>query len=251
MSLSIKKKSRLYARYLRSIEKPDAFLCILDAMLGRMRLRQIRLAGTSLFVRSGTLDVKVAISSLVEQEHRDVKCDDPRFIIDAGANIGSASIYFARRFPNARIIAVEPEKDNFEMLCKNAEPYPNIVPIQAALWSERTMREIQDRHTGSLGFTISETTNRKQATGQKVDCLTIQDLMEQHGIDRIDLLKMDIEGAEKEVLGNSDGWINKVNALTAELHDKICPGCERAYYLATKDFKQTIKYGEKIIAYRI
>lgn len=250
MSLSIKKKTRLFARYLRSIEKPDAFFCIFDLIMGRERLRRIRLAGTSVFVRSGTVDVKVAISSLVEQEHRDVECKEPRFIIDAGANIGSASIYFARRFPNARIIAIEPENGNYEILCKNAQPYPNITAVHAALWSERTKREIQDRHTGSLGFTISETTNCKLATGQEVDCLTVLDLMKIHNIDRIGLFKMDIEGAEKEVLKHSNSWIDKVDAITAELHDKICPGCEREYYLATKEFKRTIKYGEKIIAYR-
>lgn len=57
----------------------------------------------------------------------------PQIIVDAGANIGLASIYFANNYPEAKIIAIEPEQSNFELLKKNVAPYPNIIPLQAAL----------------------------------------------------------------------------------------------------------------------
>ena len=56
-------------------------------------------------------------------------------IVDAGANIGLTSVYYSDSFPKARIVALEPEAGNFEMLRRNVTPYPDIVRIQAALWS--------------------------------------------------------------------------------------------------------------------
>ncbi len=58
----------------------------------------------------------------------------PKTIVDAGANIGTASIYFAQAYPEARIIAIEAEASNFEVLVRNVRRYPAIIPIHAALW---------------------------------------------------------------------------------------------------------------------
>jgi FkbM family methyltransferase len=222
----------------------------MDLLLGRSLIRKINLAGTEFYVRSNTDDVKVAITCLFNEEHCDVRCENPDVIIDAGANIGSSAVYFARRFPNARIIAIEMEKGNYDMLVMNTRGRPNIIPIHAALWSEHTKRMINDRHTGHLGYTISETSNVMDSTGQEVECVTISELIQKYDLRRINLLKMDIEGAEKAVLEHSADWMDKVDAITAELHDRISPGCDRAYYIATRNFKSTVKYGEKIIAYK-
>ena len=59
----------------------------------------------------------------------------PRAIIDAGANIGMASIFFANKYPEATIIAIEAETSNFNILLKNVRPYPTIIPVHAALWN--------------------------------------------------------------------------------------------------------------------
>ena len=63
----------------------------------------------------------------------------PQVIVDAGANIGLASILFANRYPQAKILAIEPEHDNFNLLADNVRSYDNIVPLQAALGA-RTRR---------------------------------------------------------------------------------------------------------------
>ena len=56
---------------------------------------------------------------------------DAQRIIDGGANIGCASVYFSLRFPKAQILAIEPENNNFSLLKKNAEPYKNISCLQS------------------------------------------------------------------------------------------------------------------------
>ena len=57
-------------------------------------------------------------------------------VLDAGANIGASAIYFARRYPNARIFALEPEQENYDLLLRNTHRYHNIIPIKAALWGQ-------------------------------------------------------------------------------------------------------------------
>jgi FkbM family methyltransferase len=86
----------------------------------------------------------------------------PEFIIDAGANIGLASVYFASRFPNARILAIEPERKNFEILVKNVERYPNVQPILGALWGERAEVEVVDRGLGNWGFMIEASSDSER-----------------------------------------------------------------------------------------
>src|SRR4029453_16016552 len=67
--------------------------------------------------------------------------------------------------------------------------------------------------------------------------LTIDRLMRQYGWDYIDLLKIDIEGAEKEVFETSASWIGKVGIIVVELHDRSKAGCSRSVYAAVKGFE--------------
>ena len=136
------------------------------------------------------------------------------------------------------------------MLVKNTNRYKNIVPIKAALWGSNCTRTVQNRFTGAWGYTVTETTNKTEPPGQQVNCITIDSLLKDYHIDRIDILKMDIEGGEKEVLERAEGWSGKVKIISAELHDKICIGCDRAFYLATKEFTRFEKFAEKVTAYR-
>ena len=81
----------------------------------------------------------------------DVKCS-PKVIVDAGANIGLASVYFSNRFPNAKILAIEPEVSNFELLKKNIAQYDNIIPIHGALWNQNSEIDLMDPGLGKWGF---------------------------------------------------------------------------------------------------
>lgn len=247
---TIKKFFESAWQYLDAIDGYGALPCIFDEAIGRENERLVRFAGNDILVRSGTPDLRVAISSLVQKEYENIQCSDPKVIIDAGANIGTSSIYFARKFPQAKILAIEPEKGNFELLVENVRRYENVVPIKAAIWGSTESRTIQNRNTGHWGYTVSDAQGAAVSTGQQIDCITIVDLMSEFEIEKIDLLKMDIEGGEKDVLENSEAWIEAVDIMTVELHDRICMGCDRAFYLATRDFERFEKHGEKVTAYR-
>jgi FkbM family methyltransferase len=246
----IRRKTHQVVKYLNKIQGSGAWLCILDTILLREVLRLVTINGAQVYVRTNTPDLEVAFSSLYDKEYGSIRLSNPKIIIDAGANIGTSSIFFAKQFPNARIFAVEPEASNFQLLQKNLKQYPNVVAVQAAFWGTSGTRKIQNRFTGHWGYTVAETTNRTQETGQEINCVTMDSFMNEHGIESIDLLKMDIEGGEKDVLENSQEWIGSVSAMTIELHDRIIMGCSRAFYLATKDFIVFETHGEKVTAYR-
>ena len=59
----------------------------------------------------------------------------PTEIVDAGANIGLAAVWFAANYPEARVTAIEPDKANFDLLVEDTSGYKNVVPIRGALWS--------------------------------------------------------------------------------------------------------------------
>lgn len=218
--------------------------------LGLRKTLRVCIGGNSLQLRTSTPDLSVARSSLVDGEYSQIKTNDPRIIIDAGANIGTTSIFFASKYPNAVVYAIEPEIENFALLVANTKPFANVRPINAALWGKDEQRVLRDRLTGPWGYTVSDSGDGSRPLAQTVACICMKSLIEAENIDSIDLLKMDIEGGEKDVFENCDEWIDSVKIVTCELHDRIIPGCSQAFSLATKDFVKFEKNGEKITAYR-
>jgi FkbM family methyltransferase len=239
-----------YRNFFRSLTVVDAVKFSICNALGKRIAVKTTIDGVSLWLRTCTPDYEVAQNALVFGEYKNIKSDAPRVIIDGGANIGTSSIAFARRWPEAKVFAVEMEAENFKILSDNTKAFQNIKPIQAALAANTRPIEIFDRHTGPWGYTIVETTNAKQSTGQLVGSVTLDDLMQQYNLAAIDILKLDIEGAEKEIFLAGGEWINKTKIIAIELHDQIYSGCDRAFYLATRDYSVFERNGEKVTAYR-
>ena len=188
-------------------------------------------------VRLTTTDVSVLHHVFVDREYDCELAITPKTIIDAGANIGLTSIFYSNKYPEAKIVAVEPELSNFQLLSKNVSSYPQITAIRAALWSHDTTLNVVDRGFGNQGF---ETTAQGNGGNLSLRCqapgIAIGDLMRKCNLDWIDLLKIDIEGAEKEVFESPEPWITQVGCIAVELHDRFKAGCSRAFYRATNDF---------------
>ena len=200
-----------------------------------------------IYIRVPSSDVKVFTQIFRKNEYLFDVNASPEFIVDAGANIGLASVYFANRFPNARILSIEPESTNFEILAKNVAPYPNIRPIQGALWGENTPINVVDRGLGNWGFmTEAQDSDPRSSTSvdRSIRGMTIDTILEQYGMQQISILKMDIEGSELEVFRNSSSWIDQVDSLIIELHERMQPGCNRVFYNATNGFNLEWSQGE-------
>lgn len=172
------------------------------------------------YLRVGTSDLQVWKDIFVGMEYAVAVKGEPKFIIDAGAFIGLSPIWWAMRYPEALIVAVELDAENFKMLKLNTEHYPNIHPIHAGLWSHQTMLEVENPGAATWSFRATE--------GGTVPGITVQQIMADYGYDRVDLLKIDIEGGEKEVLQHAGPWRERFGTLVIETHDRYVRGCTEA-----------------------
>ncbi|HLQ68582.1 MAG TPA: FkbM family methyltransferase [Gemmatimonadales bacterium] len=193
---------------------------------------RLRLPGYEhpIFLRTGTSDVPTFEQVFVSLEY-DFPYPNamPRLIIDAGANVGFATLFFARRFPNARVLAVEPDRSNYELLLRNTQRYPQVTPIRAALWPQSVPLKIDNPNDPHWAFRVSEARDDPS----EVRGVTVSELMVLAGTSTIDILKLDIEGAEKEVFESRfEPWMDKVKVIVVELHDGLRAGCSTAFYRA-------------------
>ena len=197
-----------------------------------------------IYLRPGTSDLDVFDEVFVQGEYA-IDLGNPRGIVDAGAHIGLATVYLAARFPDAKIVAIEPEATNFMLLKRNIAALSNVTTVQAGLWSHRAFVKVVDLGYSTWGFRVVETTADDPAG---IPAIGITDALQHlQGLQPL-ALKIDIEGAEVEALANSEEWINKVDYLMIELHDRFRPGCTEALNkaVAGRQFKRTIS-GESII----
>ncbi|MDR1681209.1 MAG: FkbM family methyltransferase, partial [Prevotellaceae bacterium] len=148
------------------------------------------------YLRKGASDFPIFEEIWVYDCYDTAYGNAPQFIVDAGANIGLATVFYANRFPDAKIIAVEPEATNFALLKKNTASYPNVHLHQAGLWNKTANLKIEDNGYGEWGFMVREA---PEGTPGTIQAISIPELMRQHQCEKIDILKIDIEGSEKEL----------------------------------------------------
>lgn len=191
-------------------------------------------------IRIGTTDVEVLKQVLLDGEYDFLPAITPKVIIDAGANIGLSAIFFANKFPDAVIYALEPEESNFNLLKTNTSGYPNVHPLKAALWNENKRISLIDPTGGHCGFVTLDGGPKQTEQLDLVEAVTVDALMNKMGVSSVDILKVDIEGAEVEVFQNSSKWIDKIDIVMVELHERYRPGCDKAFYDATKGFQPGI-----------
>lgn len=176
-----------------------------------------------------------------------------RLVIDAGANIGASSRMLASRFPNAIVLAVELEGSNYRMLERNVIDHPRIESIHAGLWSSNEpllVRSGRDNENWSFHAEVeSGDGDASTIPGITIEAI-LDDVRTRHGLERIDVLKMDIEGGELPVLADCVSWIDRVDAIMIELHEDLQPGSTAAFEAATKDFSRRWEEGELVCCAR-
>lgn len=173
--------------------------------------------------RHGTSDVLVIQQLFVKHEYRRLQAlRDIKAIVDVGANIGAASVMLLTLFPQAKVIAIEPEPGNVAMLERNLAPYgERAVVIQAALWpTAEPLQVVRHHYRDKLDW--SNQVKPADNTASTVPGITMQEILEMQKLTSIELLKIDIEGAELEVLQGNTDWLKKVKHLCIELHSDAC-----------------------------
>jgi FkbM family methyltransferase len=214
--------------------------------------------GTSIFVKGlgrpihyrGASDIGV-ISHFFYPGYRilDTPEHPVRCIIDAGANIGDETLRFRHFHKHARIIALEPETQNFTYLSLNVSSDRQIIPLQKGLWSHECRLRIKPG-SGNEAFRVEETDGAPSE--DDVQAVSIPSLMRDYQLAEIDILKLDIEGAEYDVFDErSHEWVDKVKVLIFECPDNDRPGAAfRIFQAVGKHNFNCFVHGESIILIR-
>ena len=136
------------------------------------------------------------------------------YILDCGANIGLSVIYLKRQHPGARIVAFEPDLQNFKTLTKNIESqnWQDIELRNEAIWKENGT--LSFKNDGTLGSKLEASNNGNESGYTTVKTARLKDLL----ISKVDFVKLDIEGAEYEVLKDCEDYLSNIEYLFIEFH---------------------------------
>jgi FkbM family methyltransferase len=218
--------------------------------------------GHKMSVREGTTDIDVLrqvfqhgdydltryswhYDKLVKCYHRLLASGKEPIIVDAGANIGAASVYFASLFPKARILAVEPEPQNAECCRTNCREIEKVAVFEAAIGSAGGAITL----TNPNGQAWAPRTERSE-NGEGIDVVTIPQLAASVANGALFIVKIDIEGFESDLFTSNLGWIDEAQVIIVEVHDWMLPGkgTSRALQQAmgTRNFEMVLS-GENLI----
>lgn len=194
-------------------------------------------------VRNTPSDTQIFTQIFLREELKINLESSPKYIIDGGANIGLATLYLRNQYPDAIIFAVEPDKANFEMLVNNTRLYKNVFCYQNGIWNKRTKLKIINKEAGSESFVIAEADPGDHY--DIIDAITINDIVRQHQLDGIDLLKLDIEGSELKVFqDNYIEWLSITDNMLVEIHNWINKETEKTVSKAVEGIFKTAMAGE-------
>jgi FkbM family methyltransferase len=155
-----------------------------------------------------------AAEEIFEKEIYKIAFQTPTpLIIDCGANIGISVLYFKALAPQAKIIAYEPDTANFELLQKNTQHLKNVQNVKAAVWINE--HDLQFEDVGAQGSKISTGNTAHGISLKIVKAVRLRTLLQNEAVD---LLKIDIEGAEYEVIKDCKDALSNVKNIFLEYH---------------------------------
>jgi len=189
-------------------------------------LGKLRWHGRDVYYRPGTTDPLVIQQVLLKGGRKAEYYLPPRFqpnvILDIGSNIGASVLYFHRRFPEARIVGFEPHPDTFAILEKNVAGLPRVSVLNCGLGATNAQITVPGESINFGAFSTKGRRRGQAADRANVECeiRRLDDVLREMRIDRVDLIKMDCEGAEADVFaGLSPQILDQCQWIVGELHD--------------------------------
>jgi FkbM family methyltransferase len=204
-------------------------LSVTERLQSLSRTRDIALSlsirrGSKVWLRLGTTDVLVFRELFLAKEYDEpldeLKIDKPelvRHVVDLGANIGLASRLLFERFPNASFTCVEPESGNFKTLVRNLASVPDANLLKAAVSTHNGSANLEVKPFDEWGCRISED-RAAPANSFSVELKAITDILKQSVREPKCLLKIDVEGLERELFKTAKIWADAVDFILLEIH---------------------------------
>ena len=167
--------------------------------------------------RPGTSDEAIIQTVLVDRKEYLFPTFEPKIVFDVGANIGVTAVILANIYPKARIYSFEPVKENFDLLKENVVHYPNVAPLHMGLGDKTETRTIyaSEDNANLGGFSTFIKNDRDIHLEQDINIIDVAKFCEKAGTP--DLIKIDVEGAEYEILSAIPD-LQRVKWITGELH---------------------------------
>lgn len=167
-------------------------------------------------------------------------------IIDAGANIGLASLFFLEHFYKPNIICVEPEQKNFNILDFNLNSkLHNVIKVNGAIWNCNSKIKIVKDFRDKLDWSF----RAEETIVDGIQAFSINQLVKDNNFKIIDILKIDIEGSEKQIFNPAISNLNFLNitkCIALEIHDEF--HCREDIYKILLDYGfSIINIGESTI----
>lgn len=162
----------------------------------------------------------IVSSATIHERYEEITaCGKTPLIVDCGANIGLSALYLSREFPKAKIVCIEPDSGNAEVAKRNTSGYPVDI-IVGAIGGKSGRAQLCDPGLGDNAFRI--TANE----GGAVRIFTIGEIFADFPIEQFQpfIVKVDIEGYERELFSVDTDWVEQVFVLAVELHDWLFPG---------------------------
>jgi len=204
---------------------------------GSLLKLKIKNAQYPLFLRIGSSDREVLGQIFIEKEYEMIAVESPRTILDLGANVGYSSAYLLSKYPDASVVAVEPDAGNYAMCRRNLEPYGSRARVvHGAVWPERRKLEVNRGawRDGREWTAQVRPVKEENTSSESVDGYDMATLIGLSGATEIDLLKIDIERSELELFSrNTESWLPHIRNLCIELHG---PDCEAVFARALADY---------------
>jgi FkbM family methyltransferase len=203
------------------------------------------------WIRPRTTDLRVLYEIFTTRElEMEWPLDElPSSVIDGGANVGYATLALTRRWPDARILAVEPDPENAEMLVRNVGHHQGVEVIQKGIWGFpcSLMVEEASRSDGAWGLRFTPSTEGEQEAG--VRAVDLPYLLSRLPGGRCDLLKLDVEGAEISIFADPDAsWVDQVSVILVEIHGREAGEVVRRF--AHRNGFSELQVGEKLMFWR-
>ena len=213
------------------------FLARMGIRKGSLHRLEIKNAEYPLFLRIGSSDREALGQIFIEKEYESIAVGSPKTILDLGANVGYSSAYFLSKYPDASVVAVEPDSGNYAMCRRNLEPYGSRARVvHGAVWPERRKLAV-DRgawRDGREWTAQVRPAEEENASSESVDGYDMPTLIGLSGATEIDLLKIDIERSELELFSrNTESWLPHIRNLCIELHG---PDCAAIFSRALADY---------------
>lgn len=234
------------------IHKPEFFFKKLGKWLGLNHLISVKQKAGVKYAIYTFSDDRDAISLSREPFVYELlsKLSDDAIFIDVGANIGMFTIYALNRIRNGKVIAIEPFPDNIRLIRKSIElnHFKNAFLYECALSDKNGMVNLYlYEHDGlhSIMGGIHSYTQTQSQGFISVQLRTLDSIVNELGLHKIDLIKIDVEGAELLVLKGASDSLPKINSLIMDIHSRsqksngicICPLCS---FLRQTGFKVRI-----------